>query len=101
MRDTDDNRAFSVQADVRAPWRRFLDALAPIRPALHRYCCKLISTFARGRPRISGTKLARKRSRPLDPTLTLVNPVVSLTPVLPSETRHTSRDHPFLATIPR
>jgi RNA polymerase sigma-70 factor (ECF subfamily) len=41
MRDTDDNPAFSVQADVRAPWRRFLDALAPLRPTLHRYCCKL------------------------------------------------------------
>jgi len=41
MRDSDDNPAFSVQADVRGPWRRYLDALAPMRPALHRYCCKL------------------------------------------------------------
>ena len=33
--------AFDVQADVRRPWRRYLDALAPLRPALHRYCCRL------------------------------------------------------------
>lgn len=33
--------AFAVQADVRGPWRRYLDALAPLRPALHRYCCRL------------------------------------------------------------
>jgi len=41
MRERHDNPAFSVQADVRGPWRHYLDALAPARPALHRYCCKL------------------------------------------------------------
>jgi len=41
MTDLDSNPAFSVQADVRSPWRRYLDALAPMRPALHRYCCRL------------------------------------------------------------
>jgi len=41
MPTSDDNPAFSVQTDVRGPWRRYLDALAPLRPALHRYCCKL------------------------------------------------------------
>jgi RNA polymerase sigma-70 factor (ECF subfamily) len=32
---------FSVQPEVRGPWRRYLDALAPLRPELHRYCCRL------------------------------------------------------------
>ena len=32
---------FSVQPQVRGPWRRYLDALAPLRPELHRYCCRL------------------------------------------------------------
>lgn len=39
MAETQD--AFSVQAAVRAPWRAYLDALVPLRPALHRYCCRL------------------------------------------------------------
>jgi RNA polymerase sigma-70 factor (ECF subfamily) len=29
---------FAVQADVRAPWRRFIDDVAPLRPDLYRYC---------------------------------------------------------------
>jgi RNA polymerase sigma-70 factor, ECF subfamily len=33
--------AFSVQGQVRRPWRDFLDKLAPLRPELHRYCCRL------------------------------------------------------------
>lgn len=33
--------AFSVQADIRDPWRVYLDLLNPIRPALHQYCCGL------------------------------------------------------------
>jgi len=41
MTHSDSNSAFTVQADVRGPWRRYLDALAPLRPALHRYCCRL------------------------------------------------------------
>ena len=41
MTDSNSNPAFAVQADVRGPWRRYLDALAPMRPALHRYCCRL------------------------------------------------------------
>jgi DNA-directed RNA polymerase specialized sigma24 family protein len=32
---------FAVQPEVRGPWRRYLDALAPLRPDLHRYCCRL------------------------------------------------------------
>ena len=32
---------FAVQEDVRGPWRRYLDALAPLRPDLHRVCCRL------------------------------------------------------------
>ncbi len=33
--------AFGVQPQVRLPWRRYLDALVPLRPALHRYCSRL------------------------------------------------------------
>ncbi len=33
--------AFSVQPQVREPWRRYLDSLQPLRPALHRYCSRL------------------------------------------------------------
>ena len=32
---------FSVQAQVRAPWRSYPDSLAPLRPSLHRYCSRL------------------------------------------------------------
>lgn len=32
---------FAVQPEVRGPWRRFLDGLQPLRPDLHRYCCRL------------------------------------------------------------
>ena len=32
---------FAVQADVRGPWRTYLDRLEPLRPQLHRYCCRL------------------------------------------------------------
>jgi RNA polymerase sigma-70 factor, ECF subfamily len=41
MTDSNANTAFAVQAHVRGPWRRYLDALAPLRPDLHRYCCRL------------------------------------------------------------
>src|SRR5512144_42966 len=41
MAGSESNPAFQVQADVRGPWRRYLDALAPLRPSLHRYCCRL------------------------------------------------------------
>lgn len=41
MNDRPESDAFDVQRDVRRPWRRYLDALAPMRPALHRYCCRL------------------------------------------------------------
>jgi len=36
-----ETNAFSVQSEVRQPWRRFLDDLEPIRPELHRYCLGL------------------------------------------------------------
>ncbi len=36
-----EDSAFAVQPQVRAPWRRYLDSLAPWRPELHRYCCRL------------------------------------------------------------
>ena len=33
--------AFKVQRRVRGPWRRYLDALAPFRSDLYRYCWRL------------------------------------------------------------
>jgi RNA polymerase sigma-70 factor (ECF subfamily) len=41
MSEPDPPAAFAVQPEVRGPWRRYLDSLAPLRPALHRYCCRL------------------------------------------------------------
>lgn len=35
------DEAFRPQTDVRRPWRRYLDALNPLRPQLHRYCLGL------------------------------------------------------------
>ncbi len=40
-KNNDRNDAFAVQTNVRGPWRKYLDELAPIRPDLHRYCRKL------------------------------------------------------------
>lgn len=37
----DDTTAFAVQPQVRPSWRGYLDALVPLRPGLHRYCCRL------------------------------------------------------------
>ena len=39
---------FAVQAEVRAPWRRYLDQLAPLRPELHRYCVRLTGSVWEG-----------------------------------------------------
>jgi RNA polymerase sigma-70 factor (ECF subfamily) len=32
------DETFTMQAEVRGPWRRFIDAIAPLRPELLRYC---------------------------------------------------------------
>ncbi|HXZ84155.1 MAG TPA: sigma-70 family RNA polymerase sigma factor, partial [Myxococcota bacterium] len=39
---------FAVQKDVRAPWRRYLDELAPLRPELHRFCARLTGSAFEG-----------------------------------------------------
>jgi len=39
---------FDVQSEVRAPWRRYLDELAPLRPELHRYCVRLTGNVWEG-----------------------------------------------------
>ena len=39
--DTDQNTGFSIQSDVRAPWRSYLDSLVSVRPELYQYCLKL------------------------------------------------------------
>ena len=30
-----------LRDDLRAAWHRYIDLLAPLRPALHGYCCRL------------------------------------------------------------
>src|SRR5262247_767736 len=55
MAETDS--AFDVQADVRKPWRRYLDELAPLRPAIHRYCVKLTGNVWDGEDLVQETLL--------------------------------------------
>jgi RNA polymerase sigma-70 factor (ECF subfamily) len=57
MTDPELPSAFSVQPDVRGPWRRYLDALAPLRPQLHRYCCKLTGSIWDGEDLMQDTML--------------------------------------------
>jgi RNA polymerase sigma-70 factor (ECF subfamily) len=49
------NDAFAVQGDVRQPWRRYLDSLAPLRPSLHRYCCRLTGSVWDGEDLVQDT----------------------------------------------
>jgi RNA polymerase sigma-70 factor (ECF subfamily) len=46
---------FSVQPQVRGPWRHYLDALAPLRPQLHRYCCRLTGNVWDGEDLVQDT----------------------------------------------
>jgi RNA polymerase sigma-70 factor, ECF subfamily len=48
---------FAVQGDVRTPWRRYLDALEPLRPDLHRYCCALTGNLWDGEDLVQDTLL--------------------------------------------
>jgi RNA polymerase sigma-70 factor, ECF subfamily len=52
---TNSNDAFAVQGDVRQPWRRYLDSLAPLRPSLHRYCCRLTGNVWDGEDLVQDT----------------------------------------------
>jgi RNA polymerase sigma-70 factor (ECF subfamily) len=52
---TKPNDAFAVQPAVREPWRRFLDSLAPLRPSLHRYCCRLTGNVWDGEDLVQDT----------------------------------------------
>lgn len=52
---TQTNKAFSVQSRVRGPWRRYLDRLTPLRPNLHRYCCKLTGNVWDGEDLVQDT----------------------------------------------
>lgn len=52
---SDSNDAFAVQGDVRQPWRRYLDALTPLRPSLHRYCCRLTGNVWDGEDLVQDT----------------------------------------------
>src|SRR5262245_39441787 len=49
------NQAFKAQKRVRGPWRRYLDALAPLRPDLHRYCCRLTGNVWDGEDLVQDT----------------------------------------------
>jgi len=46
---------FSVQPQLRGPWRRYLDGLAPLRPQLHRYCCRLTGNVWDGEDLVQDT----------------------------------------------
>jgi len=48
---------FAEQANVRGPWRRFLDAFAPLRPSLHRYCVQLTGNVWDGEDLMQDTLL--------------------------------------------
>lgn len=49
---------FSVNGEVRRPWRAFIDEIAPLRPELHRYCCGLTGSIWDGEDLVQET-LAR------------------------------------------
>jgi RNA polymerase sigma-70 factor (ECF subfamily) len=49
--------AFAVQPAVRRPWRDYLDALVPLRPDLHRYCCRLTGNVWDGEDLVQDTLL--------------------------------------------
>jgi RNA polymerase sigma-70 factor (ECF subfamily) len=53
MAEKDD--AFRVQGDVRRPWRDYLDSLAALRPALHRYCVRLTGNVWDGEDLVQDT----------------------------------------------
>lgn len=57
MTRTPGSSAFDVQSDVRAPWRRYVDALASFRPALHGYCCRLTGNVWDGEDLLQDTLL--------------------------------------------
>lgn len=48
---------FEVQGEVRAPWRKFIDDIAPLRPALFRYCCGLTGNVWDGEDLVQDTLL--------------------------------------------
>ncbi len=52
---SDSNDPFAVQGDVRQPWRRYLDSLVPLRPSLHRYCCRLTGNVWDGEDLVQDT----------------------------------------------
>jgi RNA polymerase sigma-70 factor, ECF subfamily len=51
----DASNPFTVQSDVRTPWRAYLDALEPLRPDLHRYCCALTGNLWDGEDLVQDT----------------------------------------------
>src|SRR5262245_35956203 len=53
----DRDSPFAVQAEVRAPWRRYLDSLTPLRPDLHRYCRRLTGNVWDGEDLVQDTLL--------------------------------------------
>ncbi len=55
MSELDPAAAFAVQPQVRDPWRRYLDGLVPLRPDLHRYCCRLAGNVWDGEDMVQDT----------------------------------------------
>lgn len=53
----EESETFAAQGAVRAPWRAFVDELAPLRPALFRYCCGLAGNVWDGEDLVQDTLL--------------------------------------------
>lgn len=52
---SDQQDAFVIQGGIRQPWRRYLDLLTPLRPDLHRYCCRLTGNVWDGEDLVQDT----------------------------------------------
>ena len=48
---------FEIQSEVRKPWRRFIDEIAPLRPELFRFCCGLTGNVWDGEDLLQDTLL--------------------------------------------
>jgi len=57
MSESKRNAPFSVQQEVRGPWRRYLDAFTPLRPDLYRYCRRLTGNIWDGEDLVQDTLL--------------------------------------------
>lgn len=82
--ESDRKGIFSVQADLRQPWRRFIDELAPHRPQLLRFCCRLAGNLWDGEDLLQDalarvfTQLGRAHAEITDPRAYLCRTAANL-----------------------